>query len=43
MRMPKVSGTIAAVAPSEVPTMNRVIGISTMSRMRNGSDRLMLT
>jgi len=41
--VPKVSGTIAAVAPSEVPTMKRVTGMSTMIRMRNGSERLMLT
>ena len=40
---PIVKGTMAAVVPIDLPTTKRVNGISSTSRIRNGSDLVILT
>ena len=40
---PIVRGTMAAVVPIDLPTTNLVNGISSTSRIRNGSDLVILT
>ena len=40
---PTISGTTVAVAPMLVPTTNRVNGINTIIKIKNGTERMMFT